>query len=166
LEKLGILGPNLLFQIVNFLIILFLLNRYLYQPILKKTFAERQARISEGLAEADRVREAAAAERAKLEAQLAEERRTSQDRLREAVARSEDAARNRLAEANAEADRILAGAKAEAEDLRRQALTGLHGEIADLALLAASKVLQEGLDEPRHRALVDRFLKEQLGEIA
>ena len=34
------------------------------------------------------------------------------------------------------------------------------------ALAAAAKVLGEGIDENKHRALVDRFLKEQLGELA
>ncbi len=165
MEKLGILLPNLLFNVINFFIMLWLLNRFLYQPIMK-LFNERRERIREGLAEADRVREAAAAERATLEAQIAEERRTSQERLREAVARSEEAAKRRLEEANAQADQILAQARTEAEQTRQQALVGLQGNIADLALAAAGKVLGEGIDESRHRSLVDRFLSEQLGGLA
>jgi F-type H+-transporting ATPase subunit b len=165
LESLGILGPNLLFHIVNFLVLLVLLNRFAYRPILK-IFAERQERIREGLAEAEKVREAAAAERARMEAALAEERRQSQERLREAVAQSEQAAMARLAAANSEAERILADAGSQADAMRQQALAGLQQDVADLALLAASKVLGEALDERRHRELVERFLRDQLGEIA
>jgi F-type H+-transporting ATPase subunit b len=165
LDKLGILGPNLVWQAVNFLIMLWLLNRFLYQPILRM-FAERQERIRAGLAEADSVREQAAEERSRLEAQIAEERRTSQDRLRDAVARSEEAAKRRLEEANTEADGIIARARTEAEQIRGQALAGLQTEIADLTVRAASKVLQAEVDETRHRQLIARFLSENLGELA
>jgi F-type H+-transporting ATPase subunit b len=165
LEKLGILLPNLIFNIINFGIMVWLLNRFLYQPIMK-LFNERRERIREGLAEADRVRSEAAAERAQLEAQIAEERRTSQDRLRDAVSKSEEAAKRRLEEANAQADQILAQARLDADQTRQQALVGMQSSIADLALQAAGKVLGEGIDESRHRSLVDRFLSEQLGGLA
>lgn len=165
LKSLGILGPNLLFHILNFLVMLWILNRFLYRPILN-LFEERRTRISEGLAQSEKVREEAAAERERLLEQLAEERRVSQERLRETVQKSEAAAERRREEARAQAEEILAQANAEADERRRDALVGLHGEIADLALLAAAKVLQEGLDEPRHRALIQRFLEDELGELA
>lgn len=161
----GINLPLLVWQIVNFLIVLWILNRLLYRPI-QNIFEQRRERIAAGLAEAERVREEAASERARLESQLAEERRTSQERLREAVAKSEEAAKRRLEEANAEAERIVGEARREAEQARAQALVGMQGQVADLALLAAAKVLGEGIDESRHRALVDRFLNEQLGGLA
>lgn len=164
-QSLGILAPNLLFQILNFLVVLFLLRLFLYKPVMNMLH-DRQERIAEGLAEAERAREEAAEQRARFEEQLAEERRASQERLREAVAKSEEAARQRLAEANAEAEQIIARARAEAEQTRQQALAGLHNEIADLALLAAAKALGDGLDEERHRELIDRFLNEELGEMA
>ncbi len=165
LGNLGILGPNLLFQIINFLIVLFLLNRLLYKPVLGM-FERRREKIRESLEEAGKVREEAAAERSRLEAQIAEERRTSQERLRAAVAQSEEAAERRLAEAKAEAEQIVAKARTDAEQTRAQALSGLQGEIADLALAAAAKVLGEGIDEKQHRSLVDRFLNEQMGDLA
>lgn len=165
MDQLGINTNLLVVQIVHFVLLLFLLNRLLYRPILN-IFEQRSERIRVGLAEADRVREQAAAEQARLEAQIAEERRTSQERLRDAVAKSEEAAKRRLEEANAEAERILSQARAEADQTRQQALVGLQGQVADLALTAAGKVLGEGIDEARHRALVDRFLKEQLGGLA
>lgn len=145
MDQLGINTNLLVVQIVHFVLLLFLLNRLLYRPILN-IFEQRSERIRVGLAEADRVREQAAAEQARLEAQIAEERRTSQERLRDAVAKSEEAAKRRLEEANAEAERILSQARAEAEQTRQQALVGLQGQVADLALAAAGKVLGEGID--------------------
>jgi F-type H+-transporting ATPase subunit b len=165
LSELGIAPNFLIFHITNFLVVLVLLRFLLYQPILGM-FERRSERIREGLAEAERVREDAAAERARLEAQLNEERRASQERLREAVARSEEAAEKRLAGANAEAEELLAKARADAEQIRQQALAGLQPEIADLTMRAAAKVLQAEMDRQRHRELIDRFLREELGELA
>jgi F-type H+-transporting ATPase subunit b len=161
----GINLPLLIAQIVNFIVVLFLLWLLLYKPVMA-LFDRRRERIASAMTEADRARESAAAERASFEQQLAEERRTSQDRLREAVARGEDAARRRLDEASAEAEQIVARARTEADQQRAQALAGLHEQIADLALAAAGKALGGGIDETRHRALIDRFLKEELGDLA
>ena len=163
--KLGILGPNLLFQIINFLLVMFILNRLIYKPILDM-FERRREQIRESLEEANQVREQAAAERARLEAQLAEERREGQKRLREAVSKSEEAAERRLSEAKKEAEVIVSKARSDAEQTRKDALVGLHGEVADLALSAAGKVLGEGIDESKHRSLIDSFLKNELGELA
>lgn len=161
----GIILNLLIFQTVNFLIVLVLLKLFLHKPLMN-LFEERRERIREGLAEAERVKEEAAAERQRLEAQMAEERRTSQERLRDAVSKSEEAASRRLAEANVEAADIVSRAREEATATRASALAGLQGEIADLALRAAAKVLQDGIDETRHRALVDKFLRDELGDLA
>ena len=165
LAKFGINGWMLLFQVAHFLILVWLLNKILYKPVMG-AFDARRAKIADALAEAARVKEAADAERLAFETKLAAERQESQTRLREAVARSEEAAGRRLQEANVEAEQILARARAEADTARKHALAGLEGEIADLALSAAGRVLGAAVDEKAHRKLVDGFLKDQLGEIA
>lgn len=165
MEKLGINVYLLGLQILHFVLLLFLLRMLLYKPILG-FMQKRTEQIRSSLAEADKVRQQAATERATLESQIAEERRTSQDRLRQAVARGEEAADRRLAEATAEAEQILTRARAEAEQTRAQALAGMQNDIAELALLAAGKVLGEAIDAGKHRKLVDGFLSQKLGELA
>lgn len=165
MEKLGINGPLLGLQIVHFILLLILLRMLLFRPILNY-MQKRTDQIQSSLAEADKVRQQAATERAALEAQMAEERRSGQDRLRQAVARGEEAAERRLAEANSEAEQLLARARAEAEQTRAQALAGMQNDIAELALMAAGKVLGEAIDAGKHRKLVDGFLTQKLGELA
>jgi F-type H+-transporting ATPase subunit b len=165
LGKFGINGWMLLFQIVHFLILAYILNRLLYKPVVN-AFEKRKAKIADALAEAARVKTAADEERAAFEAKLSAERHESQTRLREAVARSEEAAERRLKEATVEAEQIVARARAEADETRKHALAGLEGDIADLALVAAGRVLGEAVDEQRHRKLVDGFIKDQLGELS
>ncbi|MCB0217487.1 MAG: F0F1 ATP synthase subunit B [Chloroflexi bacterium] len=165
LEKFGINLPFLLTQILHFLILIWVLNKLLFGRI-GSMLDERRNRIAEAMAEAERVGQEAASERARLEAQIAEERREAQANLRQAVARSEEAAERRKSEAEEEARTILAKARSDAEQSRQQALSGLQAEIASLALAAAAKVLGEGVDEKQHRSLIDRFLKEELGDLA
>ena len=50
--------------------------------------------------------------------------------------------------------------------MRNQALAGLHGDISELALAAAAKVLGEGIDVSQHHQLIDKFLDDELGDLA
>jgi len=164
-DKFGINGWMLFFQVVHFLIMLWLLNKLLYKPIMN-AFASRKERIANSLAEAEQVAARAAEERQALEAQIAAERREAQGRLQQAVATSEEAAKKRLAEANAEADALLAKAREEAAATRQSALAGVQADITDLALAAAAKVVGASVDEKRHRELIANFLQKEIGEVA
>ena len=99
-EAFGVDFVKLAFQVINFLLVLYLLNRFLFQRVLS-LIDERQAKISKGLEDAEiaaRDRELARAER---EAALAEARTEGQAM----VARSTKAAESAR-------DEILATAKA------------------------------------------------------
>lgn len=165
LERFGINGPMLLFQIVHFLLMVWLLRRLLYQPVMN-AFEGRKTKIADSLAEAERVAAQAAQERSALEAQIAAERRQAQASLQAAVATSEEAAKKRLAEASTEADSMLAKAREDAENTRRNALSGVQTDITELALAAAAKVVGVAVDDRRHRDLIDDFLKNEIGEVA
>jgi F-type H+-transporting ATPase subunit b len=161
LEALGINTTLLVTQIVNFAILLFLLYRFLYNPVLNM-LAERRERISEGLAEAERVREEAEEQRQEYEHELQRQRQESQERIQRAMQASEEAKEEILDEARREADQIKARARDEIEYERRQALEQLRTQVADLAILAASKVLDGAIDENVQRKLVQQFIDEEL----
>ena len=52
-------------------------------------------------------------------------------------------------------------AQKEIERERRQTLDGVQGEIADLALAAASKLMEQKVDDQTNRELVNAFLSEE-----
>ncbi len=165
MDKFGVNGPMLLFQIVHFLLLMWLLRRILYQPVMN-AYEGRKTKIAESLAEAERVAANAAEERSALEAQIAAERRQAQASLQAAVATSEEAAKNRLAQASSEADSMMAKARDDAEQTRQSALAGVQTDITELALAAAAKVVGVAVDEKRHRELIADFLKNEIGEVA
>lgn len=161
MAQLGINGPFLITQIVNFLVLVWLLHRFAYKPVLNM-LAERRRRIEEGLRAADLAREEAARQRAALEKQLEEERRRAQERIAEAARQSEQLREQILAEARAEAERIIAEAREQAALERERILQDARRQIADLSLLVAQKVVGESLDETRHHQLIEKFLASEL----
>lgn len=158
-EAFGIDALKLGFQIVNFLLFLFLLNRYVLPAILKR-IDERRIKISQGLEDAEaaaRDRELARAER---EAALAEARREAEAMVQRAAKTAEATSADILAEAKASAEKIAARAREEISAEKEKALAEIRGEVADLALEAAGKLIGSEMDAPKQRKLVEQFLAE------
>ncbi len=124
------------------------------------TLAARQARIEQGLADADaarRDRETAADQR---QAVVAEARREANEVLARAQRMADESREQGIAETRAEIDRLRAQAVAEIEAERQRTLAEIRAEVADLALLAAGRVVGETMTSQRERRLVDEFLAE------
>jgi F-type H+-transporting ATPase subunit b len=147
------------FQIVNFLVVLYLLNRFLFKPGLKR-IDERNAQLSKGLedaAAAARDRELARAER---EAALAEARKESEALVQRAAKTAEATSAEILATAKSSAEQLTARAREEIDAEKERALAEIRGEVADLALDAAGKLVGSEMDSPTQRRLVEQFLAE------
>ena len=71
---------------------------------------------------------------------------------------------SQIAQAQQQADTLLKEAQKEIERERRQTLDGVQGEIADLALAAASKLMEQKVDDQTNRDLVNAFLSEEGAE--
>jgi F-type H+-transporting ATPase subunit b len=158
-EAFGVDVFKLGFQIVNFLILLFLLNRFLFKPVLRR-IDERQGTLSKGLedaAAAARDRELARAER---EAALAEARQESDALVKRAAKTAEATSAEILAAAKASAEQLTVRAREEIEAEKERALNEIRGEVASLALDAAGKLVGSEMDSPTQRRLVEQFLSE------
>jgi F-type H+-transporting ATPase subunit b len=159
-DKLGVSLPWLLTQAVNFLVVLFILQRFAYKPLIGM-MDKRKNEITNALANAEKVKQEAAARQVEFEKQLNATRREGQEAIARATAQSEKVRQDIVAKANEEAAQIKAKALADAEHERKQALAQLQGEIANLSLAVTRKVLGGGgLDEAHHRQLVQQFLSE------
>lgn len=158
----GAFGVDLLklgFQIVNFLLLLYLLNRFLFKRVLGM-LDERQARIAKGLEEADaaaRDRELAHAER---EAALDEARKEAQAMVARATKIAEDSRLEIVAAGRAEAEKVSARARDEIVAEKEKAIAELRSQVADLALQAAGKLVSADMSAATQRRLVEEFLTE------
>ena len=161
MEALGINLNFLISQIINFLIILFILWRFVWNPLVR-LMDQRKQRIQESLAEAERVRQEAAQEQAAFEKRLAEERQKATAQVAEAAKQGQQVREEIVAAAQRESEQIVANAQRQATDMQAQALADARRQIADLAVLAAQKVIGTSLDEGRQRQLVNEFLDKEL----
>jgi F-type H+-transporting ATPase subunit b len=159
LEALGINGPFLLAQIVNFALMFVLLRMFLYEPILNM-LAQRRERIRESLSAAETAQAEVQATTQRSEEEIARARREGQ----EIIARAREAAER---EAQTRAAEIIARAEAEAGRMReeisferQQMVSELRGQVAELSLAVAQKVIGQALNTADQRKLVDKFLAE------
>jgi F-type H+-transporting ATPase subunit b len=153
-----------LVAIVQFLILFFLLQRFLWGPI-QKTLQARADRIREGLEAAEAAKRDRTQMKAEIEKLLTEARREAAAIAERATKAAELAAADIKAQAKTEADRLRERAKVEADQLHQQALAQLRGEVASMAVLAASKILGREVDANTHKALIERSLDEAGSEL-
>ncbi|MGA9775173.1 MAG: F0F1 ATP synthase subunit B [Candidatus Dormiibacterota bacterium] len=155
------LSLNLTFivEIVVFLVLLWLLARYVFPPLTRALDA-RQALIAQSLQEAERARQEAERARVSERQEMAEARVKAQEILDRAQQLGEQLRQELRTRGEQEQQAMLERARAELEREREQAVSELRRQVADLVLLATTRVLQEELDEGRQRQLVERALSE------
>ena len=147
------INRSLVIQLVNFLLLLLVLSRFLYRPLLA-TLEGRSAAIKQQLAEAQAAREEAQRQLAELEGRLRDAQAEAQA-VRERAVREAAALRERLtAEARQEATRLVEAAQVEIAHATRQARTELRGEMGALAIEVAEHLIRKSLRGEDHQRLV------------
>jgi F-type H+-transporting ATPase subunit b len=158
-EALGILTGNLIWQCLAFIVLILLLRKFAYQPILKM-LDERASRISESMDQAEAIK-AANQEAAKKAEQIIGE---AQSQVRDMLTQANQISQRTIAAAQAEAreqrEKLLADAHAQIQTDTQRAKEDLQHEVARLAIMAASRVIGKSLDTQDHYRLVDEALAE------
>ncbi len=145
--------------LVVFGILVFLLGKFAWGPILGAVQA-RESGIQSAIDEANAANEEATRLLAEHKAQLADARRQANELIAEGKAAGESVRKEIEEKARAEAQNMVDRARAEIERERDAALDTLRKESVDLALAAASRLMQENLDQAKDRQLVERYLSE------
>jgi len=150
-----------LFQVIvaatNFAVFLALMWTFAFKPV-AKMLGDRQARIEQGLKDAEQARkDRESAEQERLAA-LAEARRESNEILARAQKIAQETRDADIAATRTELERLRSKATEEIEGEKQKALQELRSEVADLALAAAGKVVGESMNDARQRKLVEEFL--------
>ena len=126
---------------------------------------ERARRVREGIELAAAAKLERAQMQVEVERLLGEARREASAIAERTTKAAEAAAAEIRVAAKAEGDRLRERAKADAEQLHQQALAQLRGEVASMAVLAASRILGKEVDASTHRALIERSLDEAGSEL-
>jgi len=151
------INATLALQMVNFLLLLYLLYRFCYKPILGFLDARSQE-VKDTLDGADQTKQEAEGlfERYKEKMDGSEEE--SADIIRNAVNEGDQQKREIIAAAKEEARTMVEDAKQDILREQRKAIKELREETINLSLMAASRIIQHKLTEEDDRKLVTRFI--------
>lgn len=157
---LGISLPILLAQIVNFLILLAIIYFFGYKGLLKKMLDERAQKVKESLEQADKVKAEAVRSEEDFKKKLEAAGKESQEVIARAMRTGEEARQRAQQEAKQEAQTLIEKARVDILRERDEALGELRQEFADVAIIAAEKVISKSLDKETHQKLIDQVLEE------
>jgi len=144
----------MIWTIVCFLICLFVLKRFAFAPI-QQAIDERRERIRQSLEEADRARDEAHELLEEHKRLIAQAKGEAEEILAEARRVGEANERRMRDETEVERQRRLEDTKKQIDAETRRARDMIRTEVADLSLIAASKVTGKSLDSDDHRRLIE-----------
>lgn len=153
------INATLIVELLAFLLMLFLLGRYVYPRVIAAAEA-RQKAIQAQLEGAEKAQAAAEEKLREIDEKLADARKQAQEMI-DAATRSADQVRAELRrQGEEEGRRQLERAQRDIEAEKQRAITAVRGEVADLVASATERVLGETLDRDRHRRLIDKAIEE------
>ncbi len=153
------LNATLIAQIINFLLLVFILTKVAYKPLMKM-LADRQTRIEESIRAAEEGQAAAEELKRQYEEHLAEARIKAQAIVEKAAKTAEQTKEEIVATARIEYARLLKEAQEEIAREREHALAQLRGEVVALSVACASKIVEENMDMEKNAKLVEKFMKQ------
>jgi F-type H+-transporting ATPase subunit b len=153
------INATLIAQLLIFLVMLGVLYRFAWGPLLR-ILDERRARIAQGVEATERAMQELAAAEKERQAKLDEARREAQALLDRIAKQGEDLRKELEAKAREQAEALTAKARAEIQQERQKAVQDLRLQVADLAVLAAGRIIGESLDAKKHRELIERAIEE------
>jgi F-type H+-transporting ATPase subunit b len=150
----------LFWQVVTFLVILFILSKFAWKPIMSG-LKEREQNIDEALSTARKAKEEMALLKSENEKLLADARVERDKMLKEAQAASNNMISEAKDKAAAEGARLLETARIAINNEKQAAITEVKNQAATLSIQIAEKLLKRELsDEKAQKQLVDEFIKE------
>lgn len=143
----------------SFLLLIFLVKKFAWGNITSILDA-RAEKITNDIDEAEAARKKAEELATKREAEVAGSRQEATTILEMAKETAEKNKAHILSEANQEALRLKEKAQLEISQNKEEAMNSIKGDVADLTVNLAGKLLSQQLDSEGHRQLIDRYLNE------
>ncbi len=156
---LNINGWDILWTVINLLIFYILLRRFLFKPVLGM-MERREQMIKDDLDKAKKASEEAEQMKAEYETKLQEAQAEAVKIATTAKQRADRESAEIVEDARAEAAHIIEDAQKTIERDREAAMSSAKEQIAGLAVMAASRVLEKNIDEESNRSFAEQLLAE------
>lgn len=153
-------SPGVVFwTIVTFIILLWVLKKFTWKPILM-ALEQRESAIRESLDKAEKAKEDAQKVLDANQANLAKAEEESKKIINQSRTYAEKLKEQIIHESREQAKKLIEDATSEIERQKEAAFDELKGQIAEIAVKAAEKILKENLDKETQKKLVDKFIGE------
>ena len=146
----------------SFLLLIVLIKKFAWDNI-TRTFEQRAKKISDDIEGAESARQKAEDLAQKRETELAGSRQEATTIIENAKETAEKNKAGILADAADEAGRLKEKANQEIAQTKAEAMNSIKGDVADLTVNLASKILGQKLDQEAHKELIDRYI-DKLGD--
>jgi F-type H+-transporting ATPase subunit b len=153
---------ELIWGVICFAVVAYVLVRFAF-PKLREAVEAREKKIQSDLESAESTKAEAQKQLDEYKKQLAEARSEANRLIEEARGSAEQVRKDIIAKAEKDAETIVARAQEQLEAERLRAMQELQGQIADLSIELAEKVVGRSLDGKSQRELVDAYIKEVAG---
>jgi F-type H+-transporting ATPase subunit b len=150
------IGMTLLGQALSFAILIWVTVKFIWPPLMV-AIEDRQQKIAEGLAAADRSKKDLAQAEEKVNEVLREARSKASEIVNQAEARRAQIIDQAKVEAIEEGNRQKAAALAEIDASASRAREDLRKQVSALAVAGAEKLIRREIDGNAHRALLDEL---------
>ena len=150
-------NATLIGQMITFAIFVWFCMKYIW-PQLLVALEERNARISEGLAAAQRGQSELEEAQAKVNDSLKDAKQQAQEIINQAQKRANEIVDEAKDSAREEAERIKAAASADIEQQVNSAKDQLRKEVSAIALAGAGQILNREVDAEAHSAVLDELV--------
>lgn len=158
-KEFGINPILLIAQIVNFAILLFILQKLLYKPILK-VLDERKKKIAKSLKEAEEIEKRLEKTNIEQEQILDRAKSEAAGLIKEAKEEAKALAEKTISEAKAQVDQMLQKNKSRLDLEKEQMMKEVKRDLADIVMVATAKVSQETLTKETNKQMVEKVVKE------
>jgi len=159
-----LLQPDLglmIWNLIGFLIVLFILGKFAWKPILK-SLKERETSIADAIATADKVKQEMAQLKSENEALMKKAREERAIMIREAKETGDKMIAEAKDKARAEYDKIVAEAQQAIWQQKNAALTDVKNQVGNLVIEVTEKVLRREL---ANKAEQENYIKQLAGEV-
>lgn len=153
------LDYNILFNMLNIFILFLLMRHFLFGPV-TAIMEKRKNAIEASFADAERTSDEAYKLKQEYEDTLTSIGEKADGIIKEAKQRALDEQDRQFKATKEEVAKMIQEANRTIELERKKSMQGIQSEVANIAMLAAAKVIQKNVDGGMNRQLVDDFLNE------
>ena len=150
-------NATLIAQILNFLVLVFVLAKFAYKPVVR-IMDERKNKIASDLEAADKAKEEAEAIKAEYAEKLANARQEAQVIIDNARKTAQTAHDKIMAETKAEQEQLVASAKDAIALEKKKAMDDIRAQVVSLSMVAASKIVEQKLGSEEDKQMAGKIV--------